>query len=103
MFFFENIQNRQPRRASDWISAKRTEEFHPVVKGIGDLRRGDHCRERKRIADRFAENYDVRSNSLRFESPKMRSQTPEPDLHFVGDAHRSRTAHVVVNLRQITW
>src|SRR5260370_28270940 len=31
----------------------------------------------------------------------MRSQTPEPDLDFVGDTDRARTAHVAVNLRQI--
>src|SRR2546429_3131306 len=39
--------------------------------------------------------------TLRVESPKMRSKTPESDLHFVGDANRGCPAHMTVNLSQI--
>src|SRR5260370_4348127 len=102
LFFFKNIQNRKTSSAGDWITAKGAEKFHPVVKGIGDLRRGDHRRERKRIADGFAENDDIRNHALRFESPEMRSQTPEPDLHFVGNTHGARTRHWRINLSEIT-
>src|SRR5260370_40388503 len=101
MFLFQTTQNRQPRCASDWIASKRAEKFHPIVKGIGDLRCSDNRCQRKAIADRLPENHDVRNNALRFESPEMRSQTPESDLHFVGNAHCTCAAHVLVNLRQI--
>src|SRR5258708_8067727 len=102
LFFFKNIQNRKSSCAGDWIPSKGAEEFHPVVERIGDLRCRNHCRQRKRVADRFTKDDDIRNHSLRFESPEMRSQTTEPDLHFVGDTHRAGAAHVMVNLREIT-
>src|SRR2546429_9821361 len=37
----------------------------------------------------------------RFESPEVRPQTPEADLHFIGDRHRARGAHVSVNFFEI--
>src|SRR5712692_9418227 len=62
--FFKNIQNRKTSSAGDWIAAKGAEKFHPVVKGIGDLRRGPPpraethcrwvCRERRYPEPRFA-------------------------------------------------
>src|SRR5258708_35908021 len=101
VFFFEDIENRETRRTSDRVAAKRAEKFHAVVERTGDFRRGNDGCERKRIADRLAENHDVRNPALRFESPKMRPKTPEPDLDFVGDTDRARTAHVAVNLCQV--
>ena len=50
----QHIQHRQARRACDRIAAKGAEEFHPVVKCIGDLGRRDYCREREAIPDRLA-------------------------------------------------
>src|SRR5258708_35760251 len=50
LFFFKNIQNRKTSSAGAWIASKGAEEFHPVVKRIGDLRRRDHRRERKCVA-----------------------------------------------------
>src|SRR3989442_5251318 len=102
ILLYKKTKTGEPRRARDWIASKGVEKFHPVVKGIRDLQSGDNRRERKCIADRFAKNNDVRNHSLRFESPEMRSQTPEPDLHFVGDTHCPCTAHMMVNLRLIT-
>src|SRR5258708_13811000 len=80
LFFFKNIQNRKTSSAGDWIASKGAEKFHPIVKGIGDLQRGDNRRERKRIADGVAENDDIRNHALRFDSPEMPPQSP--DLHL---------------------
>src|SRR6267143_3876414 len=99
--FFQDVQNGQTRCARDGIAAKRAEKFHAVVERIGDFRRSDNRRQRKSVPDRLAQNHDVRNHALRFESPKMRSKTPESDLHFVGDADRACSADVTVNLRQI--
>src|SRR5207248_9894133 len=37
-----------------------------------------------------------------FESPEMRSQSSEPDLHFVGDANRTCCAHMFVDFLKIS-
>src|SRR5256884_4776569 len=65
------------------------------------FRSRDHRRERKCVPDGLAEHDDVRHHALRFESPEVRSQTPEADLHFIGDRHRARGAHVSVNFFEI--
>src|SRR5256885_1594207 len=75
------------------IAAERAEKLHSIVKRIGDLLCRDDCRERERVADRLPQDDDVRNDALRFESPEMRSQTPESNLHFVGDADRACCAH----------
>src|SRR6266478_4768968 len=93
---FKHIQHCEACCASDWVAAKRAEKLHPVVKRIGNFRRGDDCRERKCIPDRLAKNHDVRNDALRLEPPEMRSQTPESHLHFVSDANRVRPAHVTI-------
>src|SRR5260370_31396283 len=101
MLFFENIKTRKTRRASERVAPKRAEKFHPAAERIGDFRRGDNRRQRKRIANRFAKHNDIGNHALRFESPEMRSKTPESDLYFVGDTNRACSAHVTVNLREI--
>src|SRR6266478_5289466 len=102
LFFLKNVQNREPRRASNGIAAKRTEKLHAIVEGIGDLTRGDNRRERKRIADRLAKNHDVGNHILRFESPEVRAQASKSQLNFIGDADAARCAYVTVHRREIT-
>src|SRR5712664_4176652 len=102
LFFLKNVQNREPRRASNGIAAKRTEKLHAIVEGIGDLTRGDNRRERKRIADRLAKNHDVGNHSLCFKSPEVSAQAPKSHLDFVGDADAARGTDVTVNRRKIT-
>ena len=91
LLFFQNIQNRETRRASDRIAAKRAEKFHAIIEGISDLLRGDHCAKRKRIANGLAKNNDVWNDALRFESPEVITQPPKSHLDFVGDANAART------------
>src|SRR5260370_18221672 len=101
VFFFKNIQNREPCGARHRVAAKSAEKLHSAVERIGDFWRGDHRRERKAIAAGFAEDDNVRHDTLRLESPQMCSETPESDLHFVGNAHRARFMHITVDLREI--
>src|SRR5260370_29169128 len=82
VFFFKNIQNREPCGARHRVAAKSAEKLHSVVERIGDFWRGDHRRERKAIADRFAEDDNVRHDAFHLESPEMRSKTPESAHHF---------------------
>jgi len=54
MLVFEHFQHRQARCAGNGISAKGTEEFHPVSESRRNLFGGDHGREGKTIPDRLA-------------------------------------------------
>src|ERR1700738_116725 len=102
LLFFQNIQNRETRRASDRVAAKRAEEFHAIIEGICDLLRGDHRAKRKRIANGLAKNNDVWNDSLRFESPEAGAQAPKSHLCFVGVANAAGRTDVTVNLLKIT-
>src|SRR5260370_9085168 len=89
IFFFKNIQNRKSSCAGDWIPSKGAEEFHPVVERIGDLRCRNHCRHRKRVADRFTKDDEIPNHSSRFESQEMLARTPKPDLPIAIATHRA--------------
>src|SRR5258708_17151546 len=101
VFFFEDIENRETRRTSDRVTAKRAEKFHAVVERTGDFRRGNDSCERKRIADRLADKHHVRHDALGFESPKMRPNTPEPLLPFFSLAACASSAHLPGSLRHV--
>src|SRR5215510_9173721 len=49
------------------------------------------------VADRLAENDDVRHDLLRFESVEMRADAAVRRLHLVGDADAAGATHVRVN------
>src|SRR5258708_18539969 len=102
LFFFQNIQTRETRRASNRIPAKRTEKLHAIVEGICDFLSSDNRGERKRIADRLSKHYDVGNHVLCFESPQVRTQASKSHLDFVGYADTARRADVTINCREIT-
>src|ERR1700745_1283659 len=101
MCFLHDVEHGKSSRAGYWIAAKRAEKFHSVVEGLGDFS-GRYCRsERKPISNGFAEHHNVRHHVLCFESPEMRSQPPESDLHFISDADSTRIAHMAICLGKV--
>src|SRR5215470_17600925 len=94
----KHVQHREPGCATDGIPAKCAEELHTVGKGSGNFRRGHDPRERKRVPDGLAKNHNIRNNALRFEAPKVGTETPETNLYFVCDAYSAGPAHMPINL-----
>ena len=101
LFVTQHLEHRDARGARHRITAERAEKFHAIGERYGDLLRGNHRGQRKRIANRFTEHHNVRDHALRLESPEMRPQAPKAHLHFVGDTHRPGRPHVSISLRQI--
>src|SRR5262245_39245148 len=100
-FVAHYIEHCEPRRAGNGIAAERTEKLHSVIKLARNLARGDHRSERERISNRLAEHHDVRHNALRLESPKVRAEPTESDLHFVSNTNATCGANVAIYLGQI--
>ena len=101
MIVFEHIENSEARGASNRIAAERAEKFHAIVEAGGDFRSGDDGSEREGISDGLAEHHDVGDDVLRFESPEVRAEAAEADLHFVGDADATGRADVLVGFGEI--
>ena len=101
MLFLEYVENGESRGACDGIASECAEEFHSVIETCGDFRSGNDGRERERISDRFAEHNDVRDDSLRLESPEVRAEAAEADLHLIGDTDAACGADVVVSFGEI--
>src|SRR5580700_2786528 len=102
MLLFEYGQNGEARGACDRISAKGAEELHPVVETSSDFASGDHGRQRERVSDGFAQHHNVRDDALRLESPEVRAETAETNLHFIGDAYAAGGADVPVGFGEIS-
>src|SRR5271169_2303929 len=102
MLFFEYVQNSEARRARNRVSPEGAEELHSVVEACRDFWASDNRGEGESISDWLAEDHNVRNNVLRFESPEVRAQAAETDLHFVGDADAARCADVLVGFGEIS-
>ena len=101
MFVTKDVENGKCRGTADRIAAEGAEKLHATGERGGDFGSGDHSRERERVRDGLAENNDVRDNTLRLESPEMRTKPAEADLHFVGNADCARSADVRVDFAQV--
>src|SRR6185369_17208046 len=88
--FLHNLQHRQSNRARDIVTAKGAEKLHAVIKRSGDCARGNHCANRVSIANRLAEDYDVRHHAVLLERVEMCADTSVTRLHFIGNANSSR-------------
>ena len=74
-----------------------------VVERLGDLLRGNHRAQRMPVADRFAEDNNVRHHALCLEAPEVRANASIAGLHFIGDARSASLAHRSVNGREIAF
>ena len=88
-FGLDDVQHGQTDRARHGIPAERVEVLHAIIKGRRNLRCRDDGGHGVAVTDGFAERDDIGDDSLRLEPPKMRADASEPDLHLVGDAHRT--------------
>ncbi len=94
--FLDHVEHRQADGAGDRVAAEGAEELHAVGERVGDLRRGDDGRHRVAVADRLAEDDDVRHHALGLEGPELAADAAEADLHLVGDAEAAGRADVAV-------
>ena len=97
MFIAQNVEHGKSGSTSDRVTAERAEKLYGFAEGSSDLRGGDYGRQRKSVADGFAEDNDVGNNALRLETPEMRAEAAKTDLNFIGDADTAKGAHVFVD------
>src|SRR5256885_16534299 len=95
-FVANHVEHRESNRAGNRVASERAEKFHSVCESLGDFRSRHDCGKRERIADWFSKDNDVRRDSLRLESPEMRTQSPEPHLHSAGNANSAGSPHMPI-------
>src|SRR5256885_11659119 len=100
-FVANHVEHLESNRAGNRIASERAEKFHSVRESLSDFRSRHDCRKRERISNRFAEDNDVRHDSLRLKSPEMRTQSAEPHLHFVGNANSAGRANAAIDFGEI--
>jgi len=101
IFVTQHVEDGESRGTGNRIATKSAEEFHAVIEGSSDFRRGDDRGKWEGIADGFPEDDDIGNDALRFETPEMRAEACETDLHFIGDANAARGTNVLVDFGQI--
>src|SRR6476469_5425720 len=93
VFFVHDFQNFQTDRARDVVATKRAEEFHSVIKRVGDGMRRDHGADWMSIADGFPEHNDIRHDAVSLKRIEVRADATKSGLHFVCDAKTPGATH----------
>src|SRR6185436_19544083 len=96
------LQNRDPNRTRHVVATKRAEEFHPIIKRLGNRTRRDYSTNRMAIADRFAEHNDVRNYFIHFKTIEMCADPPVSGLNLIRNTNAAGPAYCIVNSFQIT-
>ena len=73
----------------------------PLAKELGDLLGGDHRGDGVTVPHRLAQGHDVGHDSLQLEGPEGVADPSKAGLHFVGHAHASGLADVLVGSGQV--
>src|ERR1700733_720903 len=93
-----DLERRERGGAGGRAPAKGAEKFHAVVEAGRDRARCDDGPERVAVGDRLTEDDNVRRDVVRFKSPEVRADPPEPGLHLVGDREAAPLPHETIDL-----